>query len=155
MSACTFFGHRDIPDSVKPALYESLENVIRQGVDLFYVGNHGRFDTMVLHALQKMKEQYPHIDYAVVLAYLPKEQPDYPIIWPDGLENVLPRYAVSRRNDWMIRQSDFIIACVERSWGGAAHAVFAAERQKKTVIHLIRSDQVLLRKTPEPNKTNP
>ena len=39
MSACTFFGHRDCPSSIKPKLREALIDLIENHtVDMFYVG---------------------------------------------------------------------------------------------------------------------
>ena len=41
---CTFFGHRDAPEEAKRSLEIVVENLINQkGVDLFYVGNQGKF----------------------------------------------------------------------------------------------------------------
>lgn len=48
MAVCTFFGHRDCPDSLRPRLRKILVELIEQRrVDLFYVGNQGGFDQMV------------------------------------------------------------------------------------------------------------
>ncbi|MDD5921532.1 MAG: hypothetical protein PUC57_09460 [Oscillospiraceae bacterium] len=44
MSVCTFFGHKDCPETIKPYLREVLIDLISsKGVDTFYVGNQGRF----------------------------------------------------------------------------------------------------------------
>ena len=52
MSACTFFGHRDCPSSIKPKLREVLINLIENhAVDMFYVGQQGAFDGIVLKEL--------------------------------------------------------------------------------------------------------
>ena len=48
MSACTFFGHRDCPETIRPALRRLLVDLIEnRNVDMFYVGNQGGFDYMV------------------------------------------------------------------------------------------------------------
>ena len=40
--ACTFFGHRDCPSSIKPKLREVLIDLIENhAVDMFYVGQQG------------------------------------------------------------------------------------------------------------------
>ena len=45
MAACTFFGHRDCPESIKLKLREVLVDLItNHGVDMFYVGHQGQFD---------------------------------------------------------------------------------------------------------------
>ena len=72
MAACTFFGHRECPDSVKTKLREVLVDLIENhGVDMFYVGNQGQFDAMVRSALRELRKVYPQTEYAVVLAYMP------------------------------------------------------------------------------------
>ena len=46
--ACTFFGHRDCPSSIKAKLREALVDLIENhAVDMFYVGQQGAFDGIV------------------------------------------------------------------------------------------------------------
>ena len=73
MESCAFFGHRDCPETIKPKLRSTIIDLIENhNVDMFYVGNQGQFDAMVRSTLKKLKQEYPHIDYAVVLAYMPQ-----------------------------------------------------------------------------------
>ena len=110
MSVCTFFGHHDCPSSIKPKLREVLIDLIEnQSVDMFYVGNKGAFDRLVRAALQELKQEYPQIRYAVVLERMPGKQNKEN---PEGIENVPPRFAVSWRNRWMLRQADFAVTYV-------------------------------------------
>ena len=144
MKSCTFFGHRDCPDGIDEKLYCTIRRLIdEQGVDSFYVGNHGRFDQKVHAALIKTQQEYPHIRCAVVLAYLPKPMDDQryglPTIYPAGLETVPPRYAILRRNQWMLQRSEAVISYVTRSGGGAAKFCEMACKQGKTVINLFQA----------------
>ncbi len=76
MSVCTFFGHKDTPNSIEPLLRAALINLIEnKQVYTFYMGHQGNFDRMVRKVLKELKGIYPQMDYAVVLAYLP-EKPD-------------------------------------------------------------------------------
>lgn len=138
MSVCIFFGHRDCPDSLRPRLREAVEGlIVDQGVDVFYVGNQGQFDAMALGVLRELSQVYPHIRYGVVLAYLPRKDPTVPeAMLPEGLETVPPRYAIARRNEWLLRQADFVITYVTHSWGGAAKYAEKAKRQGKQLITL-------------------
>ena len=78
MSVCTFFGHSYCPEAIKPRLRETLVELIEtKGVDVFYVGNHGDFDRMTRSLLRELSEQYPHIRYAVVLAYVPQKRDEF------------------------------------------------------------------------------
>ena len=52
------------------------------------------------------------------------------------LEDVLPRYAISKRNEWMIDQADLVIAFVAHEYGGAYKTLRYAERKKKKIIQL-------------------
>ena len=100
MAACTFFGHRDCPETLKSKLREMLIDLItNHNVDMFYVGNQGRFDAIVRGVLRELKKEYPQINYAVVLAYMPGKQVEYDdysdTMLPEGIETVHPRFAIS------------------------------------------------------------
>ncbi|MBQ0038444.1 MAG: hypothetical protein KBS74_07235 [Clostridiales bacterium] len=143
MPVCTFFGHRDCPSSIKPKLREVLIDLIEnQSVDMFYVGNKGAFDRLVRSVLRELEQEYPQINYAVVLEHMPgKQNEDYPedfsdTMLPEGIETVPPRFAIVWRNKWMLRQSDYVVTYITHSWGGAAQFAEMAVRQKKTVINL-------------------
>ena len=141
MANCTFFGHRECPDSVKTILREVLVDLIKDhGVDMFYVGNQGQFVAMVRSTLQELKKVYPQTDYTVVLAYMPGKQTEYDdysdTMLPEGIEFVHPRYAISWRNNWMLRQAEYVVTYITHSWGGAYQYAEKARRQKKNVINL-------------------
>lgn len=74
MSSCTFFGHRECDGLDRKILSRTIEGLIDQGVDTFYVGNQGNFDGVVYGCLKQLRKAYPHIYVSVVLAYLPTEQ---------------------------------------------------------------------------------
>lgn len=143
MPVCTFFGHHDCPGEIKLALREAVLDLIEnQSVDLFYIGNNGSFDILACTVLRELKTIYPHIDYAVVLAYLPEKKEAYTFyhpeetLYPEGIERTPPRFAISWRNKWMLRQSDFVVTYITRPWGGAAQFAKMAERQGKHIISL-------------------
>ena len=141
MRVCTFFGHRDCPDSIKNKLREVLIDLItNHDVDTFYVGNHGQFDALVRHSLRQLKKEYPRITYAVVLAYMPgkpKEYEDYSdTMIPEGIEAVHPRYAISWRNNWMLQRADYVVTYITHSWGGATGFAKKAVTLKKIIISL-------------------
>ena len=141
MANCTFFGHRDCLETIKPKLKEVLAALImNHGVDMFYVGNQGQFDVIVRSVLRELKKEYPQITYAVVLAYMPGKKTEYDdysdTIIPEGIESVHPRYAISWRNDWMLRQSDYVVTYITHRWGGAYKFSEKARKQKKNVINI-------------------
>ena len=136
---CTFFGHRDTPPSVQPVLRSVLLELIeRHGVRQFYVGHQGSFDAMACRLLDELSRTHG-VRYAVVLSRLPQtdELPDHvPTLFPDGMESVPLRFAIDRRNRWMLSHSDIVVTHVHCPVGGAAKFKALAVRQKKTVVEL-------------------
>lgn len=132
MPACTFFGHSQCPD-LRSELRDAVMRLAGDGVDMFYVGDNGRFDAQVRSVLSELG-----LRYGVVLAYLPKGGgADFDdTMFPEGLELVHPRYAIERRNRWMLERSDYVVTYVHHSWGGAAKFAALAERQGKRIIRL-------------------
>ena len=146
MSSCTFFGHRECSDSIKIKLKELLIDLITNNdVDMFYVGNQGQFDAIVHSVLRELKKEYPQINYAVVLAYMPGKQTEYDdysnTMLPEGIESVHPRYAISWRNNWMIQQSNYVVTYITHSWGGAAQFAVKASKRGKVIINV--SDKIM------------
>lgn len=143
MAICTFFGHRNTPQQAEPILRSTLLDLIEnKNVNTFYVGNQGNFDHMVRNTLKSLKLIYPYVNYSVVLAYMPYKEnelyhEDYSdTIYPDGLENTLPRYSIIKRNKWMIDICDYAITYITHPWGGAAQFKELAEKKGKIVINL-------------------
>lgn len=138
--SCCFFGHRDTPSGILNELEQTITELIENdGVDTFYIGNQGGFDALVWRTLKKLREQYPHIRYNVVLAYMPikKNDIDYSdTIYPDGLETVPKRFVIDRRNRWMIENSEYVVTYVTHSFGGAAKFYELAVKKGRKVINL-------------------
>ena len=139
---CCFFGHSNTSQEIRPYLVNEIRNLIETGeaVD-FLVGNQGSFDYMVLSVLRELKETYPNITYSVCLAYLPKKE-EYSTLKPEetvyleGMETAPLRFAISRRNDLMLKESDIVICYVKHTFGGSGKMVDKAIKQKKKVINL-------------------
>lgn len=140
MSACTFFGHGDCPDNIRPQLKDAILSLAESGVRDFYVGCNGNFDKLVRSVLREFSSENA-LRYAVVLAYLDERaaalhKEGYPTLFPEGLEDVPPRFAISWRNKWMIKKSDYVLCYVKYSFGGAAKFRESAIKQGKTVMDL-------------------
>ncbi len=140
MAACTFFGHRDCYGLREEDLNRVIVALIGRGVDTFYVGHQGQFDGVVRNQLRKLKEEYPYIHYEVVLAYLPTEKKEYDdyidAVYPEGLECVPRKFAILKRNEWMLHRSQYCICYISHSWGGAYTFAMKAQKQGKTVLQL-------------------
>lgn len=138
-----FFGHRDTPLAIEPKLKEIIVDLIENhSADNFLVGNNGNFDFLVRKILKQLKEKYRHINYAVVLSYLPVKKPEFDIsdeyqtILFDGFEKSHPRYAIAKRNEWIVEKSDIVVTYVQHSIGGAAKYKELAEKRNKKVINI-------------------
>lgn len=146
-SICTFFGHRDCPESVKEELQTTIEELICQGVDTFYVGDTGLFDTYVKTTLMTVQKRYPHIHYAVVLSHLPlpNKHPKFnaPTLFPEGLEKCPARFAIERRNQWLVKQADWVVCYVHHPFGGAYKFAQLAKTRGKTIINLACNNELL------------
>ena len=134
----TFCGHREVqePEKVWKWLYETVAGLIQEGADCFYLGGYGGFDRMALSAVNKAKEAHPGVRAILVHPYLDRSMDldayDGSIYPP--LEKVPRRYAISRRNRWMVDQADVVAAYVIHEWGGAATTLRYAEAKKKVII---------------------
>lgn len=140
----TFFGHKNTLESIESNLESTIISLIENnGANLFYVGNQGHFDSLANKILRSLSKQYPHIKHYIVLAYMPQKPDNYTdlsnTILPESVAESHPKYAISKRNDWMLSKSDAVIAYVTHSYGGAARYYQKAIRQNKTVINIADS----------------
>ncbi len=140
---CCLLGNRDTPREVLPTLHFVLLDLIEnKEVSLFYVGNQTVFDRMVQRELKMLELEYPHIGYLIVLAYMPgrkngeEDVDEYKTIYPDGIENTPPRYAIRKRNEWMIKRADYVVTYAGRTFGYTAQFQKLAKRKNKVVINL-------------------
>ena len=107
------------------------QELIARGATTFYLGGYGAFDNLAASVLRRQKEQYPQIELVLVMAYLNdrRDASGYP-----PLETVPPRFAISRRNRWMVQSSDIVVAYVLHDWGGAAATLRCAIQKKKQIF---------------------
>lgn len=134
----TFCGHKEVLDSkcVEAWLRKVCSELICHGAKEFLLGGYGRFDFLCTEVLRDLKKQHPHIRLILVLPYLNSsmhtdgyDETVYP-----PLESVPKRFAISRRNEWMVCESDVVVAYVICSYGGAANTLDYARRKKKQII---------------------
>ena len=64
---CAITGHRELPrDFDKNALYDELDNLVREGCDEFLCGMAEGFDLTALDCLRSLREKYPLILHACI-----------------------------------------------------------------------------------------
>lgn len=136
----TFCGHKDVYDGerVKEKLTQLVDQLVASGADTFYLGGYGSFDSLAARVIKNLKKWYPHIKSVLVLPYLdrPYDETLYDESTYPPLEDVPKRYAVLRRNQWMVDHADVVVAYVNHGWGGAAQTFEYAQKKKKQIINL-------------------
>lgn len=134
----TFCGHQTVMDKARIVDWINLvtENLILKGQKVFYLGGYGEFDMIVKLALNKQKLKYPHIEIVLILAYHNSniDKKDYCYTLYPPIETVPKRFAILKRNEWMVAQSDILVAYVTHGWGGAAKTLEFAKRKNKRII---------------------
>ena len=143
MYACTFIGHSDCDKSIKEKLLLEIENlIVNQNVNIFYVGTQGGFDRLVYECLCELEEKY-EIKVLVVLAYLNREDDltyydTKKTIFPDCLTKTPPRFAISKRNEYMFKNADYLICYLDKQFSNTYELVLKAVKKKMKIINLGR-----------------
>lgn len=132
----TFFGHRDAPESIRPRLEEEIRGLIARGASLFLVGNQGAFDRMAFGILSACQKEKPGIRVLLTLAYRPTAGSPIPCETVYPLDDGFPRFAIDRRNRWMISRADVVVSYVVHSFGGAEKYTKIAEREGKEIVRI-------------------
>lgn len=138
-----FFGHGNAPRDIEPSLEQAIIQLIEKNENItFLVGTHGHFDGMARTVLERLALRYPMMKYRIVLAYLPVKKEDnrfegLPTMLPEGIENVPKKFAISYRNNYMVKECDTVICYITHDWGGASQFVEKARRKGKNIINLV------------------
>lgn len=134
----TFCGHREVnqAEEISKWLDMILPSLIEGGAEIFYLGGYGAFDRLAAAAVRRQKKIYPHIECVLVLAYLDAnmDASDYDSTAYPPLEKVPRRFAILKRNEWMVTVSDVVVSGVIHDWGGAAKTLDFARRKKKVIF---------------------
>ena len=135
----TFCGHSDTQDTpeLRSWLQEAIREQVESGATLFLLGGYGSFDGIAASVVWELKKDYPEIESILVLPYLDRnvDASKYDGTTYPPLENVPRRYAISKRNHWMVESADVVIANVKYGWGGAAQTLEYAMKKKKKIYN--------------------
>ena len=138
----TFCGHSNLSYEEEKALFPLIcteaEKLIKNGADTFLCGGYGSFDRLCATAVKELKGKYPHTTSILVIPYINRTYDEnlYDFSEYPPLEKVPPRFAISKRNEYMVQKSDAVIAYVKYSFGGASTTLSYAKRKKKEIILL-------------------
>ncbi len=142
-----FIGHRDV--EITPALLTEIANTLDEQITEnaeCYFGGYGSFDFACAKTVRQIKKERVAIRSIFVTPYLTesyqerlktvKNSPLYDEISYPPLERVPPRYAIIRRNEYMVDICDLLIAYIRHDFGGAYKTLSYAKRKNKKIINL-------------------
>ena len=141
-----FCGHSDFlfSDDVNQQLKNILvSEIIKNPTCKFYLGGYGNFDGLCLRTFRELKKEFEDIEIIFITPYIDQNYSKLEfakyhyddIIFPP-LESVPRKFAILKRNEWMVDSADLVIAYVKYSWGGASKTLEYAKRKKKPIINL-------------------
>ncbi len=143
---CSFFGHKEMLNTVETELLQHIRYTIETlNIKEFYVGEYGAFDSLAKKCVVKLRKEFPHIKLYLALAYMPTKNTQIDKVYDgsiffDGLEFGPKRFAITKRNRIMAKESDVIICYVERKSGGAYTAVNHAKNQGKLILNCVNNE---------------
>ena len=141
----SFIGHRELYRI--RYIEDRIENLAR---DLlfkneyveFYVGRNGDFDISVASAIKRAQKDFGNHNSSLILVlpYHAKDEEYYEKFYD---EVCLPidskthfKAAITKRNEWLIDNSDLLIAYVETESGGAYKTMKYAEQKGVEIINI-------------------
>ena len=143
MAICAFLGNATVwnEQAVEEKLRQVLVDLIeKQGVTTFLVGTHGAFEVLSHHVVSDLAPTYPQIEIMLVLAYAEDlHRCRYAfdgIQYPPAAETSYKRWCIAKRNDWIVRQTDYIIT-LNYYKGRADTYCRRARKQGKSIIDLV------------------
>lgn len=145
-NVCSAFGHREVYENIEDEIDKIINELIENhNINTFFTGGMGAFDGIFSSAVRRAQKHNPDIKLILVKPYFSAElnrhksnyQARYSsVIVPDVLIDVHYKSAITKRNKWMIDNSDYCICYVSRDFGGAYTAMKYAEKKGKLYINL-------------------
>lgn len=129
----SFIGHKEVENF--SIVEEQVSSIVRklliskQYVE-FYVGRNGEFDILVASVIKKVKREVGANNSTLILVipYPLAEIVAYEnyydeVEYPYELRSVHFKAAIVKRNEWLIKKSNMLIAYVVRDYGRAAQCL--------------------------------
>ena len=144
-----FVGHSTISsgEQIKEIVKDQIrKNTVNGESVICYLGCRGDFDAISALACRELKKERGNMELVYVAPYLNSaEQDKIKDMYEAGLydssiyppiENTPLKFAILKRNEWMVANADLVIAYVRHSWGGAHRSLDFAKRRKKKTINI-------------------
>ncbi len=146
---CALTGHRDLPpDFDTNLLYDTLEELIKEGYDTYYCGMARGFDLLALDCLVALRLRYrirlvaciPFYGHEMSFNRTDREKYLSLLAWCDEKKELAPRYATGvyfARDRYMVDHADLVFAYCNRETGGTAYTL-AYARKTQTPIKFMQ-----------------
>ena len=144
-----FAGHSVIfsEKKIREMVKEQIRKIVSEEEFItFYIGGYGDFDRLCAYACRELGEERGGIEIVYVAPYISlSEQEKIKELLEGGMcdasiyppiENTPPKFAIIKRNEWMMTNADVVIAYVEHEYGGAYRSLQIARRKKKRIINI-------------------
>ena len=147
----TFFGHSDYVESKEDErkILSFFERTVGDLPAEMFLGGYGSFDAFARRCAEKYRQSHPNVRLVLVTPYLTPEyqrnhlehaKKEYDsVVYPE-LECTPPKFAILKRNRWMVDRADVIVAYVTHTWGGAYQAYEYANKKKKSIYNVTGRD---------------
>ena len=145
----TFAGHARLSygTEVIASLYEMVKALRDEGGELTcYLGGYGSFDAACAAVCRKLKQEMGGVELVYVSPYRSlSEQAKIKDLLARGLydaslyppiERTPTRFAISKRNEWMVENADAVIVYVGHAYGGAYRSLRMAKVKGKRIFNL-------------------
>lgn len=151
MKRCCFAGHSDSFDSLcKEKVMKIAESlVVNQNVKEFWVGNYGAFDSCASSAIKELQKNYDDIILDLVIPYLTKSiiinkelhlKKYDQILIADIPQNTPKRFYVTKTNEYIVDNCDFLICNVQQHFGGAFTTYKYAKRKDLQIYNIAEKE---------------
>lgn len=137
--ACVFFGHRDTPISIREEIRKIILELIENGVCDFYVGNNGGFDLLVQGVFSQISKEQTKINFYIVLSCINEHAisgSQELSVFPDQLACVPRRFAISKRNEYLLKKASIIVAYAKQRISNTDKIIERAIKKGIKIINL-------------------
>ena len=140
LMVCVLFGHRDAPGEIIVLLKRKILELMRDYEDVeFFVGNNGNFDFISQKILREIALDNDSLKYYIVLSYIDEcaliGDNNY-TLFPEGQELGLKRFAISRRNNWLLKKADIVLCYVKHIGTNSYELLKRAERRGVRILNV-------------------
>ena len=135
---CVLFGHKDASEKIKAKIKKYIIDILSENERVeFFVGNNGSFDSMAQSVLEDLSIERTELNYLIYLSKVDEvalSGNQTKTVYPEGLHKVPKRFAISKRNDLLIKNADIALIYVNNRF---SNTYKITEKLKKRGVRII------------------